>query len=171
MAGARNKWTDSWLRFLGLMPSDRQRSLDILQERYIEEKHHVQRFTHHAQQMRYRQFRDKLLEIAAEEQEHADWLGDQISRLRGKFPDVPELSVAGANNWQLLLADFDEESHCAAELVEQIRMIQDACPDVGDVLQRIHDDEIRHRDEIQEMLMRSDPQSALAAYPSRNVEE
>lgn len=163
MAGARKKWTESWLRFFGLMPNGRQRSLDILQERYIEEKHHVQRFTYHAQQMRYRQFRDKLLEIAAEEQEHADWLGDRISRLRGKFPNVPEISLGGANTWQLLLADLEEEKHCAAELLEQIRMTQSEFPDVSEVLQRIYDDEIRHRDEIQEMLLRSDPLAAWAA--------
>ena len=160
---ATKKWTESWLRFLGLLPNGRRRSLDILQERYIEEKRHVRRFTYHAQQMQYPQFRDKLLEIAAEEQEHADWLGDKIRLLRGKFPDVPEIPLGGANSWQILLTDLEEEKHCAAELIEHIRAIQSEFPDVSDVLQRIYDDERKHLGDIQEMLARSDP---LAAHPA-----
>lgn len=157
MAGIRKNRTESWLRFLGLMPNGRRRSLDILQERYIEEKQHVQRFTYHAQQMQYPQFRDKLLQIAAEEQEHVEWLGDKIILLRGKFPDVPDIPLGGANSWATLLMDLEEEKHCAAELIERIRMSPPEFPDVSDVLQRIYDDEIKHRDALREMLIRSDP--------------
>ncbi len=160
---ATKKWPDAWLRFLGLMPNGRRRSLDILQERYIEEKRHVQRFTHHAQQTQYPQFRNKLLEIAASEQQHADWLGDQISLLRGKFPDVPEVPLGGANSWQILLTDFEEEKQCAAGLIEQIRAIQSEFPDLSDLLQRIYDDERKHLRDIRDMLARSDPLAALAA--------
>jgi len=157
MTGGRKKWTEPWLRFLGLVPNGRQRSLNIVERWYAEEKQHVRRFTYHAQQMQYPQFRNKLLEIAADEQKHADWLGDKITLLRGKFPEVQEISLGGANSWQILLADLEEEKHCAAELLEQIRLTQAEFPDVGEVLQRIYDDEIKHRNEIQEMLLRSDP--------------
>lgn len=160
---ATKKWNESCLRFFGIMPYGRRRSLDILQARYIEEKQHVRRFTCHAQQMQYPQFRDKLLEIAANEQEHADWLGDQIRLLRGKLPDVPEIPFGGANSWQILLKDLEEEKHCAAELAEQIRAIQSEFPDISDVLLRIHEDERTHLDDIQEMLARSDPLAALPA--------
>jgi hypothetical protein len=36
-------------------------------------------------------------------------------------------------------------------------------PGVADTLQRIYDDSVKHRQEIREMLMRSDPQAHLAA--------
>ena len=59
-------------------------------------------------------------------------------------------------SWQHLLKDLNEEGHCAGELMEQIWAVATDYPDIAVLLERISKDEKKHRDEIREMLMRSD---------------
>ena len=57
-------WTDWWRKFLGVSPNGYRDVIKILSSRYVEEMQHVQRYTAHAEQMQYPQFREKLLRIA-----------------------------------------------------------------------------------------------------------
>jgi bacterioferritin (cytochrome b1) len=134
-----------------------------LRARYIEERHHVMRFTEHAQKMQYPQFREKLLGIAAEEAKHAEWIAEKINLLGGRLPVVPDVPPTEQNSWQYLLADLEEEKHCSEELLEQIQTIRPDLPLVAAVLQRIYEDGSKHRQAIREMLIRSDPQAVWPA--------
>jgi rubrerythrin len=156
-------WLEWWRRFLGLSPTGYRKVVEILRQRYIEEIQQVKRFTQHAQRMQYPQFREKLLCIAADEAQHAEWISEKIRLLGGKLPVVPEIPLNEKNSWQYLLADLDEEKHCAAEIMEQIQSIGAELPGVAEVLERISRDGERHRKEIREMLIRSDPQSLWPA--------
>ena len=159
----RENWSQWWCRFLGFSADGYHKAVEILCERYIEESQHVTRFTQHAQRMQYPQFRDKLLQIAAEESKHVEWLAEKIRLFGGKLPKVAEIPKTEMNSWQYLLADLAEEKQCGDELLEQIQDVQSDLPGVTEVLKRIHDDGEKHRDAIWEMLMRSDPQSVWPA--------
>lgn len=82
-------WLEWWCCFLGLSPTRYRQVVEILRQRYIEEIQHVKRFTQHAQRMQYPQFRQKLLGIASDEAQHAEWIAEKISLLGGKLPVVP----------------------------------------------------------------------------------
>lgn len=159
----KKSWSEWWRRFLGLSPDGYRRAIEILRGRYIEERQHMHRFAQHAQKMQYPQFREKLLQIAANEAKHVEWIAEKIRLLGGKLPEVAEIPATEKNSWQYLLADLDEEKHCSAELLEQIQTIQLELPEIAEVLERIYEDGARHREEIREMLMRSDPQSLWPA--------
>ncbi len=152
-----------WRKFLGLSPDGYHKALEILRERYIDESQHATRFGQHAQKMQYPQFREKLLRIAAEEKQHAGWIAEKMGTFGGQLPAVPEVAPDEKNSWQYLLADLEEERQCAAELEEEIQEIQPKLPAVAEMLERIHEDGKRHRKEIREMLMRSDPQALWPA--------
>ncbi len=95
-------------------------------DRYGEESRHLARFTQHAERMQYRQFRDKLLAIAADEAKHVDRLAEKIKHLGGKLPDVrtiPDAEVLeriyedGKRHREILhamLMRSDPRSHLAA---------------------------------------------------------
>jgi len=155
----QKSWSDWWRQFLGVSPDGYREVLKLLQERYIEEMRHVKLYTEHAQRMRYPQFRERLLAIAADEARHAEWLAGRIGLFGGKLPSVPETAASEKNAWQDLLADLDEEKHCSAELVEIMQTVRNELPQVAEALERIYEDGIKHRAEIRDMLMRSDPQS------------
>jgi bacterioferritin (cytochrome b1) len=154
-------WAEGWRRFLGL--STKGKALDVLLRLYVEESQHASIFAQHASRMHYPQFRAKLLEIAARETKHIGWIGEKIALLGGSLPVVPQTHSAGGNSWEFLLADLEDESRCAGELLEQAMLLEADFPAIADMLRRIYEEEQKHRDEIREMLMRSDPLSMWAA--------
>ncbi len=157
------RWSRWWRKFLGFSSDGYHKAVEILCERYIDESRHVTRFTQQAQKMHYPQFREKLLRIAEEESQHAGWIAEKIRTFGGQLPAVPEVAFDEKNSWQYLLADLEAERLCAAEIEEEIREIQPELPAVAEMLERIHKDGKRHRKEIREMLMRSDPQALWPA--------
>jgi rubrerythrin len=160
---ADNKtWSDWWLEFLGFSPDGAQQALKILTRRYVEESRHMVRFTQHARNMQYPQFRDKLLTIAAEKEKHVEWLADRIKALGGRLPDASPVTEPLKNSWQYLLEDLREHQIYASGLLEEAQSVRNELPSVAAVLERIYQDGIKHRDAIREMLMKSDPQSLSA---------
>jgi bacterioferritin (cytochrome b1) len=113
--------------------------------------------------MQYPQFRERLLRIAADEARHAEWLAEKITLFGGELPKVPDVSNGEKNSWQYLLADLDAEKRCSAELIEEMHTVREELPDIARVLERIYEDGEKHRAEIRDMLMRSDPQSIWPA--------
>jgi len=138
------------------------KALAILRRLYIEESQHAAVFSQHASRMHYPQFRAKLLEIAARETKHLDWIGEKIKLLGGSLPVIPTIEPAGGNSWECLLDDLAGESRCAGELLEHAACLETDLPDIADMLRRIYEEERKHRDEIRGMLMRSDPLSIRA---------
>lgn len=136
--------------------------LEILVQEYIEEAQHVSQFAEHARQMHYPQFREKLLRIAAEEQEHAQWLREKILAVGGEIPQISFTPKTGKNSWESLLMDLEEEKRCCADLLERITRVALVNQGIAELLSRIYDDERIHREEIMDMLMRSD---AYALWP------
>ena len=159
----RNLLNKSWQRLQDTWHlDDRKKLLEILVQEYIEEAQHVSQFTEHARQMYYPQFREKLLRIAAEEQEHAQWLREKILAVGGEIPKISFTAKRGKNSWESLLMDLEEEKRCCADLLEQITKMALVNQDIAEVLRRIYDDERIHREEIMDMLMKSD---AYALWP------
>jgi bacterioferritin (cytochrome b1) len=156
-------WSDWWRKFLGCSPDGYRKVVKILQDRYVDEMSHVGRYTQHAQRMHYPQFRERLLRIAADEARHAEWLAEKITLFGGELPKVPDVSNGEKNSWQYLLADLDAEKRCSAELIEEMHTVREELPDIARVLERIYEDGEKHRAEIRDMLMRSDPQSIWPA--------
>ena len=152
----KREWWNWWRRFLGT-PADRdQAAIEILRQRYVEEMQGIGRLTQHADKMHYPQFRKKLLDIAADKSKHAEWVGEKIIALGGKLPEVPERRSTGENSWQYLRMDLAEENRSADRLPEQIWRIESGHPEISKLLQRIFEAEKKHRQEITDMLMRSD---------------
>ena len=141
---------DTW------QPDDRKKLLEILVQEYIEEAQHVSQFAEHARQMYYPQFREKLLRIAAEEQEHAQLLREKILAVGGEIPQISFTPKTGKNSWESLLMDLEEEKRCCADLLERITRVALVNQEIAELLRRIYDDEKKHREEIMDMLMRSD---------------
>jgi rubrerythrin len=150
-------WSEWWRRFLGASPDSDGDAVDILRQRYVEEIQAADRFKQHAQEMEYPQFCEKLLHIALEKTKHAEWIAEKIIALEGKLPEVPECRSMDENNWQSLLMALEDENRSADRLPEQLRRIGLEHPGITKFLQEMSHEQKKHRDEIREMLMRSDP--------------
>jgi bacterioferritin (cytochrome b1) len=150
-------WSEWWRRFLDLSTDTSSQAVDILRQRYVEEMQQRDRFKQHAAKMHYPQFREKLLQIASEKNEHAERIGQKILALGGTLPSVPELRSTDENSWQQLTMALEEEVRSAGHLAEQLRGIGSDHPEITQLLQQISAHEKKHRADITHMLMRSDP--------------
>ncbi len=149
-------WSKWWRGFLGTPPDRDAAVIEILRQRYVEEMLGIGRLTNHADKMHYPQFRKKLLHIAADKSKQAEWIAEKIITLGGKLPEVPERRSSDENSWQHLQMALAEENRNAARLLEQIWRIKSDHPDISQFLQRILRAEKKHRQEIMDMMMRSD---------------
>jgi bacterioferritin (cytochrome b1) len=149
-------WSKWWRGFLGTPPDRDRAAIEILRQRYVEEMQGIGQLTKHADKMQYAQFREKLLHIATDKSKHAEWIAEKIITLGGNLPEMPELRSTDENSWQYLQMDLAEEKRCADRLPEQIWRIESDHPDISQFLQRIFQAEKKHRQDITDMLMRSD---------------
>lgn len=149
-------WATWWRGFLGTPPDRDRVAIEILRQRYVEEIQGVGRLTKHAHQMHYRQFCEKLLQIADEKSNHAERIGEKIIALGAKLSEVPERHTTGANSWRYLQMDLAEEKRCADRLPKRIWQIESDHPEISAFLQEISDAEKKHSQELASMLMRSD---------------
>jgi rubrerythrin len=147
-----------WRQFFSqITPQEREKLLTWLRDCYRKEVQDGAQFRRHAERMYYSQFRERLQQIAVEEQGHVQWLHQQILALGGQPPIVSRTLKAGDNNWQNLLLDFDEEKQSCTTLLEGIELARHVDHNIVKGLQRIRQEELRHREEIRTMLMKSEP--------------
>jgi rubrerythrin len=153
----RKNWSDWWRRFLGFSPDRSFGAVDILRQRYVEEMQQAGRFKQYARRMLYPQYEGKLLQLATETRKHAQWIAEKIVVLGGQLPEVSEARSINENSWQSLLMAIDDKNRSDDHLSEQLQRIGLEHPDITKFLQKISYEQKEHRDEIREMLMRSDP--------------
>ena len=152
----KKDWTKWWAELLGISYDRDQATIEILRQRYVDELQGISQLTRHAHKMHYRQFCQKLLEIAAEKAKHAERIGERIIALGAKLPEASESRLTGENSWQYLLTDLAGEKRAADRLPEQLWRIERDHPEVSQLLQRISEAETIHRRNISDMVMRSD---------------
>jgi len=150
-------WSAWWRGFLGSPPDGDLEALEVLRQRYVEERQQIERFKQHAQRMHYPQYQEKLLQMATEKSKYAESIAKKIVALGGKLPEVPEGRLTDENSWRHLLMALEEENRSADHLPEQLRNIESHYPDIAKFLRQISQEQKKHRDEIRAMLMRSDP--------------
>jgi rubrerythrin len=149
---------EGWQQFFDAFhPNHHEKLLEILRTAYLDEAQDVTQFTQHAERMHYAHFRERLLRIAAEEQAHVAWLRDKIVALGGEVPTVSLPPRVAKNAWEALLRDLDEEKRSYTDLLEAMHIAEEAYPEISAGLQRIREEEQQHREEILDMLVKSDP--------------
>jgi rubrerythrin len=147
-----------WRQFFeAIKPDYHQYLLEMLRQVYLEEALDVRQFIQDAEYMYYPQFRERLRRIAAEEQRHVTWLRDTLLALGAEVPAVESFPKAARNAWEALLMDLEEEKRTYMDLLEAMHIAEHVDPEIAEGLRRIREEEQRHREEILDMVAKSDP--------------
>lgn len=148
----------SWGRFLAAFSSDdRPKLIENLRDAYRAEAGAVAQCTQHAQRMYYPHFRAGLLRIAAEIQAHIPWLREKILALGGDLPQFSSTPTMGSNSWECLRLDLEEAQRSRSNLLEWIHLAEHVEPEIAVGLRHIREEKLKHREELRDMLMKSDP--------------
>lgn len=140
-------------------PDDRLRILEILSEEYIEKTENVVKLTDYAARMVYPQFRDNLLRIAADEQGFIRWVAEHITALGGEVPQPCFSPKTGKNAWERLLTVLEKKKRHGSDRIDRLLQLDRINPAIAQELRRVRQEEELHQREIQDMMMRSDPQA------------
>jgi len=147
-----------WHRVLATFhPDDQQRLLESLCAAYRAEARAVAQCTQHAHRMYYPQFRAELLRIAAEAAAHLPWLQEQILALGGNLPQLSFTPKIGSNSWECLRIGLEEAQRGCVNLLAWIHTAEQVAPEIAVGLRRIREAKQKHREELRDMLMKSDP--------------
>ncbi|MGE0826575.1 MAG: ferritin-like domain-containing protein [Candidatus Binatia bacterium] len=162
--------SSGWRRFLAAFRvSDQQTLLETLCDAYRTEADTVMRYTQRADQMYYPQFRAELLRIAAEVQAHLPWLREQIGALGGNLPSSTPRPTPEQNSWECLRRDVEEARRGCDRLLEWIHRVEREEPALAVGLGRIRKDKLRHREELRQLLMKSDPYTTTVFPQHQNA--
>jgi hypothetical protein len=155
----RKALSEGWHRFLtAFVPDHQQRLLVLLRQEYAEEMCNVEQLTQNAQRMHYPHFRERLLQLAREDQVHVQWLREHIL---AEVEDLPAVACPpprqGKNSWECLRLALEEAKRSCATLLACIHQADRTNPALGAALRRWRVRKKQHCDEITNMLMKSDP--------------
>ena len=158
---------DSFCKYFN--PDDRLHTLEILSEEYIEKTENVVKLTDYAARMVYPQFRDKLLRIATEEQGYIRWLTEHITALGGEVPQPRFSPKTGKNAWERLLTVLEKKKRRGSDRIDRLLQLDRVNPEIAQELRRMRLEEELNQREIQDMMMRSDPQAGWHSEKSWTV--
>jgi bacterioferritin (cytochrome b1) len=147
-----------------LVPDHRQRLLMLLHQQYAEEMCNVTQLKQHARRMHYSQFRERLLQIAREDQTHVHWLQGKILALGGDLPDVSCTYRTGKNSWECLRLALEDKKRTCTTLLECIHQADRTDPVIAAELRRWRVRAKQHCDAIMSMVMKSDPYAPASPH-------
>lgn len=163
MARAHKK-SPWWATFFGSDQGDRGLALELLRNAFVREKQHAMRYRQHAEKMRYTQFRERLIRLAQEEDRHAALIEQKLAGLGEQPPEViPVHTSTEQNSWHYLRNDLEEEQRYSGELEASLASIARDFPDIAELLRRMESEARKHRDELRDMLAKSDPQATMVS--------
>jgi bacterioferritin (cytochrome b1) len=160
-SGALRKFLkEIWDSFRKYLKTNNQEYLvEILSQEYIEKSENVVKFTQYASHMVYPQYRDQLLRICDEEQQSIRWLAEQITALGGELPQVYFSPRPAKNAWERLRTVLDKKQRHGSDQIHRLLQLDGIDPRIAQEVRRMRQQDELHRQKIQAMMMRSDPQA------------
>jgi rubrerythrin len=144
---------------------DRHKLLTLLREAYHRQSENVANFTRHAEQMYYPHLREYLLRIVGEEQSHVRWLEEKISALGGHIPHSLPSPRRGVNTWENLRLDLEEEQRDEEAFLDGLRIAERFDHEIAEGLSRLRHDERKHREQLLDLLQKSEPDAVPTPPP------
>ncbi len=161
MAAPFGKVAKSWRNIFGGLEDPKNKDLlDLLAEEYLEEQKKAEKIAKHAEELRYRHLRNKLIEIARTEKDHAEKLRELIQKMGGTLPEEkPQVSDEKEKpTFQKLIEDLEEENDSYWEILEALFNAEEkGHVDLIPELKKLRDDEARLRNELLDILQMTNP--------------
>ncbi len=137
--------------------------LEALQHDYLEEQQVSEVLERESERIPYAHLRQKLLEIAAREKQHAELLAAKIQELNGRVPERAQARKAERESQSDLttldlLTMLQEEKEESIEYLKTAHLAKEAGKaEWSGLLQQIAEEERQHRRELIDVLTRLNP--------------
>jgi bacterioferritin (cytochrome b1) len=133
--------------------------VDILIEHYQNLIRLAKQITAHAERAPYPHVAQHLRQISLEQQNSANALKEKILYLGGN-PQEANLELrSGKNHWARILQDIKDQKELENQLSADASRLALESPEITDLLRRIVAGEVVHRETLQDLIARADPQA------------
>lgn len=133
--------------------------VDILIEHYQNLIRLAKQITAHAERAPYPHVAQHLRQISLEQQNSANALKEKILYLGGN-PQEANLELrSGKNHWARILQDIKDQKELENQLSADASRLALESPEITDLLRRIVAEEVVHRETLQDLVARADPQA------------
>ena len=131
----------------------------ILNEDYQNLNRLASQIISHAERAPYPFVAQLLQRIAREKQKSASALKSKILHLGGK-PEESDLKLhSGKNHWARIVQDIKDQKELETNLIEDASRLAVESPEITDLLRQIVSGEVSHRETLQDLVARADPQA------------
>ena len=114
----------------------------------------------HAASAPYPYITKRLKQIALEKDHEAGILKEQIVRLGGQPEEVEPDLRSGKNHWARMVQDSEDEKELEDRLLDDALRFGTDAPEIGDLLRRLVYSKAVHRDDLQDLVAKADPQAS-----------
>ena len=119
----------------------------------------AKQITVHAERAPYPHVAQHLRQISLEQQNSANALKEKILYLGGN-PQEANLELrSGKNHWARILQDIKDQKELENQLSADASRLALESPEITDLLRRIVAGEVVHRETLQDLVARADPQA------------
>ena len=119
----------------------------------------AKQITAHAERAPYPHVAQHLRQISQEQQNSANALKEKILYLGGN-PQEANLELrSGKNHWARILQDIKDQKELENQLSADASRLALESPEITDLLRRIVAGEVVHRETLQDLVARADPQA------------
>ena len=113
----------------------------------------------HAARAPYPYITKRLKQIALEKDQEARMLKEQIVGLGGQPEEVEPDLRSGKNHWARMVQDSEDEKELENRLLDDARRFGSDAPEIGDLFRRLVASKAFHRDDLQDLVAKADPQA------------
>lgn len=133
--------------------------VDILIEHYQNLICLAKQIIAHAERAPYPHVAQHLRQISLEQQNSANTLKEKILYLGGN-PQETNLELrSGKNHWARILQDIKDQKELENQLSADASRLALKSPEITDLLRRVVAGEVVHRETLQDLVARADPQA------------
>jgi len=113
----------------------------------------------HAQRAPYPYMTERLKQIALEKDAQAGLLKERIIKLGGQ-PNEVELDLhSGKNHWARMVQDIEDEKELEDRFLDDALRLGSESPEIGDLLRQLIAGKAFHREALQDLVVKADPQA------------
>jgi hypothetical protein len=142
---------------VSLFRSGKERVADELAKLYAEYTRLARQLEEQAGAAPYPHVGDRLRELFARQQVNAQDLLQHLAALGRQGKENGEAIHGGRNSWERLVSTLEDYRALLRRLSELYIRWHDDHPEEADLLHRLREDAVRHREAIVDLIARSDP--------------
>ena len=116
----------------------------------------------HAGKAPYPHVAMRLRRIASEKRHATSILKKKLLSLGGELEELPLDLKSGKNHWERMVHDLQDQKALESSFFEQTMLLADEAPEISELLRKIVDTQLPHKEALLDLAARADPQAELS---------